>query len=84
MEHVLDSGDLDNIRETRATLGHALIFLRISDEIRRCQEKLEQPLTEQQTNSLRGQIAGLRTARELPQIIETEAENNTKGKTHAA
>jgi len=76
MEHVLDSTDLDNIRELRALPGYSLVFIRTTDEIKRLQIKLEHPQTEQDSNILRGELAGLRLSLEIPQILEDEANAN--------
>jgi hypothetical protein len=72
-KHQLDASDLDAIRELTASAGHALVHMRISSEITRLREELERPQTEDRTNVLRGMITGLRTALEIPGIIEDEA-----------
>lgn len=69
---------LDDIIELRASDGHAHVQARIGEQIRRVSQKLEQRVDEAETNYLRGQIAGLRTALVIPEIIETEARQQPK------
>ncbi len=78
MDHELDAGDLDAIRELRSSPGQVLVYMRITDQIQLRQAKLEQPLDHDRTNVLRGEIAGLRTALELPEILEGEARVNVE------
>jgi hypothetical protein len=78
MDHELDSGDLDAIRELRGLRGYTLLFIRISDQIKLRVAKLEQLLPLDETNVLRGEIAGLKLALEIPQILEDEARVNVE------
>lgn len=80
MPQDLDNGDLDSIREVRQMQGHKLILLRTSDTISREIEGLVQFGSVDKTDFIRGKIAGLRTALEIPQILEDEAKQNVQKK----
>jgi hypothetical protein len=69
---------LDELLELRASAGHAIVEARINAEIHRCRMLLELPADEARTNFHRGQIAGLRTALNIPQILEDEAKQQLK------
>lgn len=79
MPHELDSDDLDAVRELRGKRGYTLVFIRQSDEIKRLVEELIKPAGQiDRSEFIRGQIAGLRTALEIPQILEDEARVNAE------
>jgi hypothetical protein len=72
----IDQETLDHMAELQAhSNGYALVVMRITDEIRRYLTELELPNEQAHTNFIRGKIAGLRIALKIPEILQTEAQN---------
>lgn len=72
----LDSLDAERVEETIRTPGWQLIGERIAVELQRHRLALENPQTEAETATLRGRIAGLKTALEVPGILMREGKEN--------
>lgn len=69
----LEPADADDIAETLDSRGYRQIALRLHQTIEDHRIQLEAKMEERETNFQRGVIAGLRTALQIPEILQSEA-----------
>ena len=72
----LDGVDADHLTQTVASEGWQLIRQRIERTLELKQGELEQPLDPVRTATVRGEIAGLKLALTVPEILTAEAKRN--------
>lgn len=75
----LDGFDAEAVREMTESGGWRLVRSRIEKTLVEKMEALVNPSSEVETAKLRGEIAGLRTALRIPEILQSEGQKNSTG-----
>jgi hypothetical protein len=73
-----DDVDREHLREAVDTHGYVILAARTNATIDQLRNQLEQPADEAKTAFLRGQLAGLRLALKLPDMMLQEYEEARK------